>query len=139
MSILGVVQRTGIAYTTQVSFGPHRMHDVCGSLVAITERAEPGTNCSASSHRMWQREAGQATRFPAAWDWVGGAAQRIAGGMHNAAEQAGHVACRAHNGVGEVRGSSARSRPEAGGRASASVSLGRLGSLIPTGGSTRRS
>lgn len=43
-------------------------------------------------------------------DSIGGAAQRIAGGMHNAAEQAGHVACRAHNGVGEVRGSSARSR-----------------------------
>ena len=36
-------------------------------------------------------------------DSIGGAAQRIAGGVHNAAEQVGHVACRAHNGVGEVR------------------------------------
>jgi hypothetical protein len=41
----------GIAYTTQVSFGPHRMHDVCGSLVAIAERAEPGNELLSSAEQ----------------------------------------------------------------------------------------
>jgi hypothetical protein len=73
-------------------------------------------------------------------DAIGGAAQRIAGGMHNAAEQAGHVACRAHNGVGEVR-EVIRAQPITAALVVFALGylFGRLGSLIPTGGSTRRS
>ncbi len=72
-------------------------------------------------------------------DSVGGAAQRIAGGVHNAAEQVGHVACRAHDGVGEVR-EVIRAQPITAALVVFALGylFGRLGSLIPTGGPPRR-
>ncbi len=72
-------------------------------------------------------------------DSTGGAAQRIAGGMHNAAEQVGHVACRAHDSVGEVR-EVIRAQPITAALVVFVLGylFGRLGALIPTGGSTRR-
>jgi len=73
-------------------------------------------------------------------DSVSGAAQRIGGGVHNAAEQVGHAACRAHDSVGEVRGV-IRAQPITAALVVFAMGylFGRLGSLIPTRGPTRRS
>jgi hypothetical protein len=72
-------------------------------------------------------------------DSIGGAAQRIAGGMQNAAGQVEHAACRAHDGVGEVR-AVIRAQPITAALVVFALGylFGRLGSLIPAGGSARR-
>jgi hypothetical protein len=73
-------------------------------------------------------------------DSISGAAQHVAGGVHSAVEQAGHVACRAHDGIGEVR-EVIRAQPITAALVVFALGylFGRLGSLIPTGGHTRRS
>ena len=72
-------------------------------------------------------------------DYISGTAQHVAGGVQSAVEQAGHVACCAHNGVGEVR-KVIRAQPITAALVVFALGylFGRLGSLIPTGGSTRR-
>jgi hypothetical protein len=71
-------------------------------------------------------------------DSISGAAQRVAGGVHNAAEQAGHAAGRAHDGVGEVR-EVIRAQPITAALVVFALGylFGRLGSLIPSGPSRR--
>ena len=73
------------------------------------------------------------------YDSVGGAARHVAGGVQSAAETVGHVACRAHDGVGEVR-EVIRAQPITAALVVFALGylFGRLGSLIPSGGSTRR-
>jgi hypothetical protein len=72
-------------------------------------------------------------------DSVSGAGHRISGGVHNVAEQVGHVAYRAHGGIGEVR-EVIRAQPITAALVVFALGylFGRLGSLIPTGGPTRR-
>ena len=72
-------------------------------------------------------------------DSISGAAQRVAGGVHEAAEQVEHAACRAHDGVGEVR-AVIRAQPITAALVVFALGylFGRLGSLIPSGGATRR-
>lgn len=71
-------------------------------------------------------------------DSIGGAAQRVAGGVQSAADQVGHAACCAHNGVGEVR-AVIRAQPITAALIVFALGylFGRLGSLIPSGGSRR--
>jgi hypothetical protein len=72
-------------------------------------------------------------------DSISGAAQHVAGGVHTVAEQAGHAACRAHDGVGEVR-EVIRAQPITAALVVFALGylFGRLGALIPTGGASRR-
>ena len=72
-------------------------------------------------------------------DSISGAAQRVAGGVHEAVEQVEHVACRAHDGVGEVR-AVIRAQPITAALVVFALGylFGRLGSLIPSVGATRR-
>jgi hypothetical protein len=72
-------------------------------------------------------------------DSISGAAQRVAGGVHEAVEQVEHAACRAHDGVGEVR-AVIRAQPITAALVVFALGylFGRLGSLIPSGGATRR-
>ena len=72
-------------------------------------------------------------------DSIAGAAQRVAGGVHTAVEQAGHVACRAHDGVGEVR-EVIRAQPITAALVVFALGylFGRLGSHIPSGRGTSR-
>jgi hypothetical protein len=72
-------------------------------------------------------------------DSVSGAAQHVAGGMRNAAEQAAHAACHANAGVGEVR-AVIRAQPITAALIVFTLGylFGRLGALIPTSGSQRR-
>ena len=72
-------------------------------------------------------------------DSIGGAARRVAGGVHNVVEQAGDVACRAHDGVGEVR-EVIRAQPITAALVVFALGylFGRLGSLIPSGRGTSR-
>ncbi len=72
-------------------------------------------------------------------DSVSGAAQHVAGGMHHAMERAGQAACRAHDGVGEVR-SVIRAQPITAALVVFALGylFGRLGAMIPTGGPSRR-
>jgi hypothetical protein len=67
------------------------------------------------------------------YDSVGSAAQHVAGGVHQAVETAEHVACRAHDGVGEVR-EVIRAQPITAALVVFALGylFGRLGSLIPT-------
>jgi hypothetical protein len=69
---------------------------------------------------------------------VGGAAQRVAGGVQAAVDQAGHVAYRSHEGIGEVRGV-IRAQPITAALVVFALGylFGRLGSLIPSSGPTR--
>ncbi|MEJ0017423.1 MAG: hypothetical protein WDN25_12810 [Acetobacteraceae bacterium] len=66
-------------------------------------------------------------------DSIGAAAQRVAGGVQNAVEQAEHVACRAHDGVGEVR-AVIRAQPITAALVVFALGylFGRLGSLLPS-------
>ena len=70
---------------------------------------------------------------------VSGAAQHVSGGVHNAMERAGQAACRAHDGVGEVR-SAIRAQPITAALVVFALGylFGRLGALIPTSGPSRR-
>ena len=72
-------------------------------------------------------------------DSIGGTAQRVAGGVHGAVERVEHTACQVHDGVGEVR-AVIRAQPITAALVVFALGylFGRLGSLIPTGGSTRR-
>ena len=67
-------------------------------------------------------------------DTITDAAQHVAGGVHSAVEQASNAACRAHNGVGEVR-EVIRAQPITAALVVFALGylFGRLGSLIPTG------
>ncbi len=71
---------------------------------------------------------------------VVGSVQRVAGGVQSVAEQAGHAACRAHDGVGEVR-EVIRAQPITAALIVFALGylFGRLGALIPTSGPSRRS
>jgi hypothetical protein len=71
-------------------------------------------------------------------DSITGAAQHVAGGVHTVVEQAGDAACRAHNGVGEVR-EVIRAQPITAALVVFALGylFGRLGSLIPTGSMRR--
>jgi hypothetical protein len=66
-------------------------------------------------------------------DSIGAAAQHVAGGVHRAVENAEHVACRAHDGVGEVR-EVIRAQPITAALVVFALGylFGRLGSLIPS-------
>jgi hypothetical protein len=67
-------------------------------------------------------------------DTITDGAQHVAGGVHSAVEQASNAACRAHNGVGEVRGV-IRAQPITAALVVFALGylFGRLGSLIPSG------
>ena len=64
---------------------------------------------------------------------VGTAVHRVAGGVHAAADQVAQVACRGHNGVGEVR-EVIRAQPITAALVVFTLGylFGRLGALIPT-------
>ncbi len=72
-------------------------------------------------------------------DSVSGAARRVAGGMQTAVEQAGQVACRTHDGVGEVR-EVIRAQPITAALVVFALGylFGRLGAMIPQVGTSRR-
>ena len=65
-------------------------------------------------------------------------AQRVAGSVQGAVDQVGHAACRAHDGVGEVR-EVIRAQPITAALVEFALGylFGRLGSLIPSGGRRR--
>jgi hypothetical protein len=67
---------------------------------------------------------------------VSGAAQRVGGAMSTAAQQAGRVACHAHDGIGEVR-EVIRAQPITAALIVFTLGylFGRLGALIPTASS----
>lgn len=67
-------------------------------------------------------------------DPLGSPVQRVAGGVHNAVETVGSVACRAEGGVTEVR-SVIRAQPITAALVVFALGylFGRLGSLIPSG------
>ena len=71
-------------------------------------------------------------------DTVGATAQHVAGGIHNAVQQAGQTACRAQDGVGEVR-AVIRAQPITAALAVFALGylFGRVGSLIPSRGTRR--
>ena len=64
---------------------------------------------------------------------IGGGMRRVAGGIQDVVETTGHVACKAHNGVGEVR-EVIRAQPITAALLVFALGylFGRLGSLIPT-------
>jgi hypothetical protein len=70
-------------------------------------------------------------------DSIGGAAQRVAGGVQDAADQVQRAVCRAHGGVGEVR-DVIRAQPIVAVLVVFALGylFGRLGSLIPSGRSS---
>ena len=72
-------------------------------------------------------------------DSIGGTAQRVAGSVRGAVEQVQHATCQAHDGVGEIR-AVIRAQPITAALVVFALGylFGRLGSLIPTGGPTRR-
>ena len=104
-----------------------------GMTVEVEITAEQAPNVATGGRHMSDSVSG------CMGDSVSGAAQRIAGGVQNAAEQAGHAACRAHAGVGEVR-EVIRAQPITAALVVFALGylFGRLGALIPTGGTTRR-
>ncbi len=67
-------------------------------------------------------------------DSIAGAAQHVAGGVHTAVEQASSAACRAHDGIGEVR-EVIRAQPITAALVVFALGylFGRLGSLLPSG------
>jgi hypothetical protein len=67
-------------------------------------------------------------------DTITDAAQHVAGGVHSAVEQASNAACRAHDGIGEVR-EVIRAQPITAALVVFALGylFGRLGSLIPIG------
>ncbi len=67
-------------------------------------------------------------------DSITDAAQHVAGGVHSAMEQAGSAACRAHDGIGEVR-EVIRAQPITAALVVFALGylFGRLGALIPSG------
>ena len=72
-------------------------------------------------------------------DSIEGAGQVVAGGIQQATTQVRQAACQARSGVGEVR-DVIRAQPITAALVVFALGylFGRLGSLIPTGGSTRR-
>jgi hypothetical protein len=66
-------------------------------------------------------------------DSIEGAAQRVAGSMHAAADTVAQAACQAHNGVGEVR-SVIRAQPITAALVVFALGylFGRMGALIPS-------
>ena len=69
-------------------------------------------------------------------DSIGAAAQHVAGGVHRVADNAQRVACRTHDGVGEVR-EVIRAQPITAALVVFALGylFGRLGSLIPSSAS----
>ena len=67
-------------------------------------------------------------------DSITDAAQHVAGGVHSTMEQASNAACRAHDGIGEVR-AVIRAQPITAALVVFALGylFGRLGSLIPSG------
>jgi hypothetical protein len=67
-------------------------------------------------------------------DSITDAAQHVAGGVHSAVEHASNAACRAHDGIGEVR-EVIRAQPITAALVVFALGylFGRLGSLIPSG------
>jgi hypothetical protein len=66
-------------------------------------------------------------------DSIEGAAQRVAGSMHAAADTVAQAACQAHNGVGEVR-SVIRAQPITAALVVFALGylFGRMGAMIPS-------
>ncbi len=67
-------------------------------------------------------------------DSITDAAQHVAGGVHSAADQVSNAACRAHDGIGEVR-QVIRAQPITAALVVFALGylFGRLGALIPSG------
>jgi hypothetical protein len=67
-------------------------------------------------------------------DSISGTAQHVAGGVHSVMEQASNAACRAHDGIGEVR-EVIRAQPITAALVVFALGylFGRLGALIPSG------